>query len=77
MNLNKEDLKDILEEILDARSHTESEEHAEQHEWIRARIKAEKLRQDFYREAVKTLIQWSLPVVAGAVYYWLQGHFKA
>lgn len=76
MTLNKEDLREILEEILNARSHAESQEHSEQHEWIKARIQSEQDRQEFYREAIKTLIQWSLPAVAGAVWYWLQGHWK-
>jgi len=76
MTLNKEDLREILEEILDARSHTDSQEHSEQHEWIRARIQSEQDRQEFYREAIKTLIQWSLPAIAAAVWYWLQGHWK-
>ena len=77
MNITKDDLKQIMEEILDSRVCERSEEHTEQHEWIRARISAEKLRQEFYREAAKTLIQWSLPVIAAGAYYWLQGHFKA
>jgi hypothetical protein len=76
MTINKEELKEIIEEILGNHSHISSEEHSEQHEWITARIQAERDRQAFYREAIKTLMQWSLPVVAGTVWYWLQGHWK-
>ena len=76
MTLNKEDLREILEEILDARSKIDMAEHSEEHEWIRARINSEKLRQEFYREGVKTLIQWSLPAIAAAVWLWFDGHWK-
>jgi hypothetical protein len=76
MNLNKDDLKEILSELLDARSLEETKEHQEQHEWLSARITAEKLRQDFYREAIKTTIQYSLPVIFSAAIYWVQGHIK-
>lgn len=76
MTINKEELKEIVEEILGAHPHISSTEHSEQHEWIAARIQSERDRQAFYREAIKTLIQWSLPAVAGATWYWLQGHWK-
>lgn len=76
MMVNKEEIKEILEELLILRSLVDSEEHSEQHEWIKARIQSERDRQAFYREAVKTLIQWSLPVVAGTVWYWVQSHWK-
>jgi hypothetical protein len=74
--LNREDLKEILEEILNSRVCENSEEHAEQHEWIRARINAEKDRQEFYKEGIKVLIQWSLPAIAAAVWLWFEGHWK-
>jgi hypothetical protein len=76
MTLNKEELRELLEEILDTRTKVYNEEHYEQHEWIRARIESEKLRRDFYREAIKTTIQYSLPVILGSAIYWLQGHLK-
>ena len=66
----------MLKDIIESNSSEEAEEHKEQHEWIKARIEAEKLKQEFYREAIKAVIQYSLPVIAGAIYYWLQGHFK-
>ena len=74
--INRDDLKEILEEIFDARSKLDIEEHSEQHEWIKARIQSERDRQEFYKEGVKVLIQYSLPVVEGAILYWLQGHCK-
>lgn len=76
MNVSREELKELLEEILDSRVGELSVEHAEQHEWIKARIQAEKDRQEFYREGVKTLIQWSLPAIAAAIWLWFDGHWK-
>jgi hypothetical protein len=75
-SISKDELKQILEDIFEARAKMDSEEHAEQHEWLRIRIQAEKDRQEFYKEGLKIILQWSIPAIGGALWYWMQGHFK-
>ena len=74
--VTREDLREILEEIFEARARIDSETHAEQHEWLRERIKVEKDRHEFYKEGVKICLQYSIPVILGAVYFWFKEHIK-
>jgi hypothetical protein len=67
--IGKDELKALLEGILDER---ESSEHYEEHEWIRERIKVEQARKRMYRQITKTAISWSVPFLLTGVVYWLQ-----
>jgi galactose-1-phosphate uridylyltransferase len=75
-SISKDELKEILEDIFEARAKMDSEEHADQHEWLKTRIKAENDREEFYREAIKTVIQWSIAGMLASIVYFVQGHFK-
>jgi hypothetical protein len=74
--LNRAELKEVLVEIFEDRARIDNEDHSDHHEWIKERIKAEQDRREMYRVVTTTLIQYSLPVLLAAVWYWLQGHFK-
>lgn len=52
------------------------EVHAAHHEWIQARIDAEKNRRDMFAEIRRAAIQWSVAGMLGTLYYWLHDHFK-
>jgi hypothetical protein len=75
MAISKEDLKEVMAEVFNDRR-ISYEDHSEHHEWIQERIEAEKARKEMYREITKVTIQYSIPVMLAAAYYWLQGHFK-
>jgi hypothetical protein len=75
-SISRDELKQILEDIFEERSKMDSIEHAEQHEWLRTRIQAEKDRQEFYREGVKIFLQYSIPAIAAAVWLWAKGHIN-
>jgi len=70
--MTKEELKTVIEELFDARAYLDSQAHTEHHAWIQAHIEAEKARKDMYLDIAKVALQWSIPVLLGSVYYWLQ-----
>ncbi len=71
--ISKEELKDLLEGVLEER---ESHDHREDHEWIRERIKAEQERKRMYRQITRWFLGWSIPFLLTGVVYWLQtGHW--
>ncbi len=73
MTISKEELKALFEGVLEER---ESNDHREEHEWIRERIKVEQARKRMYRQVTRTLIGWSIPFLLTGVVYWLQtGHW--
>lgn len=76
MSIEKEEFREILHELLDERARIDACSHAEHHEWIQERIEKDKALKEFYRETTKMVIQWSVPVVLGAAYYWLHEHLK-
>jgi len=77
MTISRDELREIMIEIFDERSRIDSEAHLEHHQWIKERIQAEHDRIEMYREITKTVIQWSIPVILGGVWYWLSHHFKS
>lgn len=70
--LNTENLRVVIEDILDSRQRMDSELHTEHHEWIRARIDAEKSRKCMCDEITKTVLQWSILGILGAMVYFFQ-----
>lgn len=74
--ISLDDLKTVMEEIFEERSRIDSQSHGKHHEWIEARIEAEKARKDMCREISKAVAQWSVIGLSGAVIYWFQnGHW--
>jgi tRNA A37 N6-isopentenylltransferase MiaA len=74
MQISKEELKDVLSELFN--STLNCPEHQTQHAWIQERIEAERARKEMFREITKVAIQWSVPVVLGGGWLWIQGHWK-
>ena len=68
------DLKTIIEEIFEERSRIGSEFHGKHHEWIEARITAEKAKKELYRDMAKWAIQWSVTGILGGVVYWVKNN---
>ena len=73
MNIDRDDLRIMLEEILEDRSYIDQQLHAEEHEWIRAGIKAEQERKRMYRAMTRSFISWGLPALLTGALAWLQG----
>jgi hypothetical protein len=74
--LNRVELKEVLIEIFEERARISNEDHSEHHEWIKERIRAEQERRAMYHVITTTFVQYSLPVLLAAAWYWLQGHLK-
>lgn len=78
MNIDRDDLRTMLEEILEDRSHVDQQLHIEEHEWIREQINLQRARKELMWEAAKTITQWSVLGIAGAIIYYLQtGHWSS
>ena len=73
MNIDRDDLRLLLEEILEDRAHLDLQLHVEEHEWIRERIKAEQERKRMYRALTRSFISWGLPALLTGTLAWLQG----
>jgi galactose-1-phosphate uridylyltransferase len=73
-----ENLKKVLESVLDSRRAISAEEHGEHHDWVRARIAKERARTEFLTALMqKSLpaIVWSLLAAAGAlIWNYLRTH---
>lgn len=72
MSFSEADLKKVLTEIFEERSHIDSKSHGEHHEWIRERIEAEKARKEMYWVIAKAAAQWSIPILLGSLFLWLK-----
>jgi hypothetical protein len=75
--IDKEDLHLIISEIFEEQVELHAQSHKAHHDWIQGRIEAEKERADYYREAKKTVIGWSIATLASAGIYFLQSHWKS
>ena len=74
---DSETIKEIMFEVLAQHHEIFIDAHAEHHEWIKDMIAAEKARTDYYREAKKTIIGWSVAALASAGLYFIQSHWKS
>ena len=76
MNINDvAELKSILAEFFDER---ETHEHREEHEWIRAKIDAEKEKKIMYSSIARSAIGWSIPFLLTGLIVWAQtGHWPS
>ncbi|MFZ2172341.1 MAG: hypothetical protein WAW61_22235 [Methylococcaceae bacterium] len=76
IQISKDELRDVLSELLGDNLTLNCPEHQTQHDWIQERIEAERARKEMFREITKVAIQWSVPVVLGGGLLWIQGHWK-
>lgn len=76
IQISKEELRDVLTDLLSDNLTLNCPEHQTQHAWIQERIEAERARKEMFREITKVVIQWSVPVVMGGAWLWFQGHWK-
>lgn len=76
INNDSETIREIMLEALAQHHEIFIDAHAEHHEWIRDRIAAEKAREEYYKEAKKTIIGWSITALASAALYFIQSHWK-
>lgn len=71
-----ENLRAILGDIFEERTRIDSETHADDHAWIRAKIEEEEGRRQMYIELKKTIMQWSVLGLLGGLAYWFKtGHW--
>lgn len=70
--LNRQELKEVLEEIFESRAHIDNKDHSDHHAWIQERIEAERERKRMYKVMTRTLVQWSIPFILSGAVYWLQ-----
>lgn len=75
MTMNAEDLKTVLTEIFEERSHIDSQSHGEHHDWIKERIAAEKARKEMCWEITKAVAQWSVIGLLGGLVYWARNGY--
>lgn len=74
--VSEERFKELLCEFFDERARVDAETHGEHHQWINEQIAAQKARREMYRTITKAVLQWSIPVIAGAIWYYLtNGHW--
>ena len=72
MTISREELRETLTEFFDERARVDAVTHGEHHAWIALKIEAEQERIGMYRSVTKAAISWSVPVLLGAVWYFLQ-----
>lgn len=58
---------------------TESEQkkedlHDKHHKWIQEQIVSGRERRRMYATITKIALQWSIPAVSGAIFYWFKNH---
>ena len=61
---DSETIKEIMLEALAQHHEIFIDAHAEHHEWIKDRIATEKAREEYYKEAKKTIIGWGVAAIA-------------
>lgn len=71
--MTEEDLKRAIHEALDSRARIDPDTHCEHHEWITIQIEAHKRRAEMYAAITSAVLQWSIPAIFGAVWYFF-GH---
>ncbi len=67
-SITYEQLKIIIQELIDSRDKIDSKEHSEHHLWIKERIEAEKAFKEMCWSITKWLAQWSIIGIAG--FFW-------
>ena len=48
--------------------------HERQHKWIQEQIEHGRARRRMYSTITKIALQWSIPAVSGAIFYWIKNH---
>ena len=76
MTNDPDSIKKIMLEALAQHHEIFIDAHTEHHEWIKDRIAAEKARSEYFIEARKTMLGWSIAAIASAVFYFIQSHWK-
>jgi len=76
MTNDPDSIKKIMLEALSQHHELFIDAHTEHHEWIKDRIAAEKARSEYFIEARKTMLGWSIAAIASAVFYFIQSHWK-
>ena len=59
--------------VLDDRR-KKDEVHVRHHVWIQEQIEQGRARRRMYNTITKIVLQWSIPVVSGAIFYWFKSH---
>ncbi|QWF71994.1 hypothetical protein KEF85_05935 [Methylomonas paludis] len=72
MTISREELRDTLTEFFDEQARLDAVTHSQHHAWIALKIDAEKQRIAMYRAIAKAALSWSVPVLLGAVWYFVQ-----
>ncbi len=74
--INRNDISEVINEVLESRRGIEAELHVAHHRWIEERIAAEKERREMYKKIRDTVIQWSVVglLTTAAAYMGLSVH---
>lgn len=70
--LNRQELKEVLDEIFESRARIDNKDHNDHHAWIQERIEAERERKRMYKVMTRTLVQWSIPFILSGALAWKQ-----
>lgn len=71
-DLTPEDMEKLLHKVLDERTTIDKEKHHAHHEWVEEQIKCMQARRKRMEQVTTTAIQWSVPVILGALWYYIQ-----
>ena len=74
--MTAEEIKIAVREAINDHPAFDPGVHAAHHAWIEERIDSERARKEYLREATKSLAQWSVVGIAGAIWYWVKGHWS-
>ena len=72
MMFSKEDIKEILAEVLESRDNADCEKYKEQHRWIEQQIERDKARKEMYKTITTVILQWSIPLIIGGLFYYFR-----
>ena len=71
--LNRADIEQAINDVLDARNRVDAETHHEHHEWIQAQIKRENKRTEMYEKIGTSVAQWGILAILGLIWAYLTG----
>ena len=73
-SMTKDDLRNVLNEVLVAHPSLDPDKHYEQHEWIELQIKKEKRAQERWEKVKVHVLGWGVVGLIGGIGAWVLSH---
>ena len=74
--MDRQELREVLEEIFEERSRIDSETHCKHHAWLEERIARDRAVKELCWKISTAVVQWSVLGLVGGAWYWIQhGHW--